>query len=152
MSIAALLIGASSAAGFIVPVAPPPLRAASRYAAAAIAPLAQPLAARPTLVRSAAAPTMGLFGLGAPELAVIGAVALLILGPDQVKKLAKDIGKVSAELKQVRAAPLPPCRPSAPQPKHPARTRPQTSPPPRTARAGAGGVQQGHVCGPGRAG
>jgi len=44
---------------------------------------------------------MGLFGLGAPELAVIGAVALFILGPDQVKKLAKDIGKVSAELKQV---------------------------------------------------
>lgn len=47
-------------------------------------------------------PFAGLFGLGAPELAIIGAVALLILGPDQVKKLAKDVGKVSAELKQVR--------------------------------------------------
>jgi len=44
---------------------------------------------------------MGLFGLGAPELAVIGAVALFILGPDKLKELAKDVGKVSAELKQV---------------------------------------------------
>jgi len=46
-------------------------------------------------------PRMGLFGLGAPELAIIAGVALLVLGPDQVKKLAKDVGKVSAELKQV---------------------------------------------------
>ena len=44
---------------------------------------------------------MGLFGLGAPELAIIAGVGLLVLGPDQVKKLAKDVGKVSAELKQV---------------------------------------------------
>jgi sec-independent protein translocase protein TatA len=44
---------------------------------------------------------MGLFGLGAPELAIIAGVALLVLGPEQVKKLAKDVGKVSAELKQV---------------------------------------------------
>ena len=44
---------------------------------------------------------MGLFGLGTPELAIIAVVGLLVLGPDQVKKLAKDVGKVSAELKQV---------------------------------------------------
>ena len=44
---------------------------------------------------------MGLFGLGTPELVVIAGVALLVLGPDQVKKLAKDVGKISAELKQV---------------------------------------------------
>ena len=49
----------------------------------------------------ALAPTMGLFGLGTPELVVIAGVALLVLGPDQVKKLAKDVGKISAELKQV---------------------------------------------------
>jgi Sec-independent protein translocase protein TatA len=49
----------------------------------------------------AVAPTMGLFGLGTPELVVIAGVALLVLGPDQVKKLAKDVGKISAELKQV---------------------------------------------------
>ena len=48
-----------------------------------------------------AAPQMGLFGLGTPELVVIAAAALLVLGPEQVKKLAKDVGKVSAELKQV---------------------------------------------------
>ena len=96
-----LLVGASSIAGFVVPAAPSPLRVVSRHAAAAVAPLPQPLAARPTLMRSAAAPTMGLFGLGTPELAVIAVVGLLILGPDQVKKLAKDVGKVSAELKQV---------------------------------------------------
>ena len=45
---------------------------------------------------------MGLFGLGTPEIAIIAGVALLVLGPDQVKKLAKDVGKISAELKQVR--------------------------------------------------
>merc|ERR1719424_682338 len=50
---------------------------------------------------SLAGPQMGLFGLGTPELAVIAGIALLVLGPDQVKKLAKDVGKVSAELKQV---------------------------------------------------
>ena len=44
---------------------------------------------------------MSLFGLGTPELAIIAGVALLVLGPDQVKKLAKDVGKISAELKQV---------------------------------------------------
>lgn len=44
---------------------------------------------------------MGLFGLGAPELAVIAGIGLVVLGPDQLKKLAKDVGKVSAELKQV---------------------------------------------------
>lgn len=48
-----------------------------------------------------ASPQMGLFGLGTPEIAVIAGIALLVLGPDQVKKLAKDVGKVSAELKQV---------------------------------------------------
>ena len=42
-----------------------------------------------------------MFGLGAPELAIIAGVALLVLGPEQVKKLAKDVGKISAELKQV---------------------------------------------------
>ena len=44
---------------------------------------------------------MGLFGLGTPELAIIAVVGLVVLGPDQLKKLAKDVGKVSAELKQV---------------------------------------------------
>ena len=51
--------------------------------------------------RTVASPQMGLFGLGTPEIAIIAVVGLLVLGPDQVKKLAKDVGKVSAELKQV---------------------------------------------------
>ena len=54
-----------------------------------------------TQSRSAVAPQMGLFGLGTPELAIIAGVALLVLGPEQVKKMAKEVGKVSAELKQV---------------------------------------------------
>ena len=46
-------------------------------------------------------PSMSLFGLGAPELAIIAGVALFVLGPEKVKELAKEAGKVSAELKQV---------------------------------------------------
>lgn len=85
--------------GFVVPhgsVRSTPLRPA----AAPLLPAQQLLSSRVAL-RSTAAPVMGLFGLGAPELAIIGGVAMLILGPDQLKKLAKDVGKVSAELKQV---------------------------------------------------
>ena len=37
---------------------------------------------------------MGLFGLGGPELVVIGVVALFLVGPDQIKVLAKDLGKM----------------------------------------------------------
>ena len=33
--------------------------------------------------------------------AVIAGIALLILGPEQLKSMAKEVGKVSAELKQV---------------------------------------------------
>ena len=68
---------------------------------------ASPLVARPSSQSAAAAlartaaPQMGLFGLGTPEIAIIAVVGLLVLGPDQLKKLAKDVGKVSAELKQV---------------------------------------------------
>jgi sec-independent protein translocase protein TatA len=57
--------------------------------------------ATPTVAPRARDATMGLFGLGTPEIAIIAGVALLVLGPDQVKKLAKDVGKISAELKQV---------------------------------------------------
>ena len=89
----------SLASGFVVPQ--PPLRAA--HGAAAIARSATPLpaAAAAAAVVRVPAPTMGLFGLGTPEIAIIAGVALLVLGPDQVKKLAKDVGKISAELKQV---------------------------------------------------
>mmetsp|Transcript_16044 Transcript_16044/g.36423 ORF Transcript_16044/g.36423 Transcript_16044/m.36423 type:complete len:142 (-) Transcript_16044:180-605(-) len=85
--------------GFVVPSRSLP-RAPLRHSAAAplVLPLQQPLGAH---LRTGAAPVMGLFGLGTPELAIIAGVAMVILGPDQLKKMAKDIGKVSAELKQV---------------------------------------------------
>ena len=85
--------------GFVVPSRSLP-RAPLRHSAAAplVLPPQQPLGAH---LRTGAAPVMGLFGLGTPELAIIAGVAMVILGPDQLKKMAKDIGKVSAELKQV---------------------------------------------------
>lgn len=46
---------------------------------------------------------MGLFGLGAPEIAVCLAVAALILGPDKLAGVAKDVGKMAGELKDVPA-------------------------------------------------
>ena len=89
------------ASGLRLPTRPVVLSGAAARPAAA-SPFAAPAqpAARAT-ARRAPAPAMGLFGMGAPELAIIAGVALLVLGPDQVKKLAKDVGKVSAELKQV---------------------------------------------------
>ena len=90
------------ASGFVVPR--PVLLAAPRASACTFG--APPLPAATAAVAAAAvtrapAPSMGLFGLGTPEIAIIAGVALLVLGPDQVKKLAKDVGKISAELKQV---------------------------------------------------
>jgi sec-independent protein translocase protein TatA len=45
--------------------------------------------------------TMGLFGLGAPEIAVIIVVAALVLGPEKLTSFAKDAGKMAGELKEV---------------------------------------------------
>ena len=104
MSISVLFIGTllGSAAAF-APIRATPAGVRKPIAAALSSELA--LVARtppqPAVHRRAPAPEMGLFGLGTPELAIIAGVALLVLGPDQVKKLAKDVGKVSAELKQV---------------------------------------------------
>jgi len=44
---------------------------------------------------------MSLFGLGAPEIAVIVAVAGFILGPQKLAEMARDAGKVAGELKDV---------------------------------------------------
>ena len=49
---------------------------------------------------------MGLFGLGGPEIAVIGVVLIFVIGPDKLLTLAKDAGKVTAELKEVSAEAL----------------------------------------------
>ena len=51
---------------------------------------------------------MGLFGLGGPEIAVIGAVMLFVLGPDKLKELARDAGKAFPEIKEVSTEALAP--------------------------------------------
>ena len=89
-----------SACGFLVAPARPGL-VSGAYSVGGARPIAEVVAERRTVRTRLASPQMGLFGLGTPEIAVIAGIALLVLGPDQVKKLAKDVGKVSAELKQV---------------------------------------------------
>mmetsp|Transcript_19874 Transcript_19874/g.63969 ORF Transcript_19874/g.63969 Transcript_19874/m.63969 type:complete len:136 (-) Transcript_19874:175-582(-) len=44
---------------------------------------------------------MGLFGLGVPEIAVILGIAGFVLGPEKLTSMAKDLGKVAGELKEV---------------------------------------------------
>merc|ERR1712205_32032 len=46
-------------------------------------------------------PSGGFFGVGSSEVLVIGAVAWLVLGPKRLYQLARDIGKISAEFKNV---------------------------------------------------
>ena len=45
--------------------------------------------------------TMGLFGLGAPEIGIILVAAAFLLGPDKLASLGKDAGKIAGELKEV---------------------------------------------------
>ena len=61
----------------------------------------QPIAVRKS--RSSVAPiqTMGLFGLGGPEIAVILIAAAFLLGPQKLAELGKDAGKIAGELKEV---------------------------------------------------
>jgi sec-independent protein translocase protein TatA len=49
----------------------------------------------------AAVQTMGLFGLGAPEIAIILVAAAFLLGPEKLAELGKDAGKIAGELKEV---------------------------------------------------
>jgi len=45
--------------------------------------------------------TMGLFGLGAPEIAIILVAAAFLLGPQKLAEFGKDAGKIAGELKEV---------------------------------------------------
>ena len=45
--------------------------------------------------------TMGLFGLGLPEIAIILVAAAFLLGPQKLAEVGKEAGKVAAELKKV---------------------------------------------------
>ena len=65
------------------------------------APAASAPARRPGARAGVSAVRMGLFGLGAPEIAVIVVAAGFILGPDKLTSMAKDLGKVAGELKDV---------------------------------------------------
>ena len=44
---------------------------------------------------------MGLFGLGWPEIGVIGLVVLFVLGPERLVPYAKDLGKSASSLKDI---------------------------------------------------
>ena len=46
-------------------------------------------------------PSGGFFGVGSSEVLVIGVVAYFILGPKRLYQLARDIGRISAEFKNV---------------------------------------------------
>ncbi len=45
--------------------------------------------------------TMGLFGLGGPEIAVILIAGAFLLGPQKLAELGKEAGKMAGELKEV---------------------------------------------------
>ena len=45
--------------------------------------------------------TMGLFGLGAPEIAIILIAGAFVLGPQKLAELGKEAGKMAGELKEV---------------------------------------------------
>ncbi|KAJ8901907.1 hypothetical protein NDN08_004111 [Rhodosorus marinus] len=50
--------------------------------------------------RLATVPSMGLFGLGFPELLVIGGVTALIFGPNKISELGKNLGSVAGSVKK----------------------------------------------------
>jgi sec-independent protein translocase protein TatA len=45
--------------------------------------------------------TMGLFGLGIPEIGIILVAAAFLLGPDKLAEFGRDAGKIAGELKEV---------------------------------------------------
>ncbi|KAL0049482.1 hypothetical protein WJX82_003317 [Trebouxia sp. C0006] len=54
---------------------------------------------RPTTQRRQVV-TMGIFGLGGPEIAVIAGVAVLIFGPSKIPGLGKEVGKAAKSFQQ----------------------------------------------------
>ena len=118
---------------------------------------ARPLGAPPAAALQPSrspAPAMGLFGLGWPELGVIGVAGLFLFGPERLAGLAKDLGKQSAGLKEVAESFQEGCAYSGADSTSLARgrwgsARAHASPPPAQA-GGGGGDAQPQVGGSGR--
>ena len=92
------LVWLAGASGFVLPAQPAlprPGPAAANAAATAAAAASAPTVLRPHAAPPRAAPgavQMGLFGLGYPELAVIGLVGIVLLGPERLVPMARDLG------------------------------------------------------------
>ena len=90
-------------------IAQAPLRAtrAHELTTSAVAPVVALAPRRPKHPASRLAPVqMGLFGLGGPEIAVIAVVVTFLLGPDKLKELAKEAGKIVPDLKEISSEAL----------------------------------------------
>lgn len=74
---------------------------ASRVAPSSPQNLDQPAALQRQRQSMAQVQTMGLFGLGAPEIGVIIVAAAFLLGPEKLAEFGKDAGKIAGELKEV---------------------------------------------------
>jgi len=61
----------------------------------------QPRAVQNQRSSMASVQTMGLFGLGGPEIAVILVAGAFLLGPSKLAELGKEAGKMAGELKEV---------------------------------------------------
>mmetsp|Transcript_5910 Transcript_5910/g.15472 ORF Transcript_5910/g.15472 Transcript_5910/m.15472 type:complete len:133 (+) Transcript_5910:71-469(+) len=85
-----------------------PLQAAGRVsktlvrASSSSAFAVSPISARPASVSQSA--HMSLFGLGWPELLVIGGAALIFFGPEKLTDIAKEAGKSASALKDASSA------------------------------------------------
>lgn len=61
----------------------------------------QPIAIQKQRSSVASVQTMGLFGLGGPEIAIILIAGAFLLGPQKLAELGKEAGKMAGELKEV---------------------------------------------------
>lgn len=96
---AAGLAKMSSTVCFVTPGAP-----VSSVRASSFAPQRTVCHARVTTLgpsrRQRVAPSMGLFGLGLPEIAVIAGIGILIFGPGKIAEMGKDLGGVAGSVKK----------------------------------------------------
>jgi len=145
MMSALLYLGGAS--GFVLPTQPGLCRPGRPGTAAAA--VSTPTVLHPQAVptRAAAAPAqMGLFGLGYPELAVIGLVGIVLLGPERLVPMAKDLGSALQPSKHAQLARpdsrrpcFSPCRRSASEAQPARRADPNPNPDRRQGSIGPQG-------------